>query len=396
MIIRGNDRSERIIGTNFDDLIYGYAGDDIIDGRDGDDEIWGGADDDDLIGGLGYNTLIGGSGRDWFISETRGAGFSHDVIADFEFGTDTIDVSAWGISDFSQIKRILTTDELGDATIETYFNGYANNLTVNDVRPSQLVSSDFKFDELGGKNAIGTRFDDMMFGSSADDILEGGKGNDHLDGGKGYDDLYGNGGQDKLFGGGGRDFLSGGRGADLLKGERGEDLLKGNAGADLMYGGRGNDELLGGNGADILRGNAGNDLMKGGRGFDQLFGGRGDDVLFGGRGPDELTGGRGDDTFVFTNLNQSEVGSGYRDLIRDFQTDRDKIDLLEIDARPDMRGDQAFDFIGQDDFSDAGQVRYYFDGGNTIVEVNTNRNYAPDMEIALSGRVSLIGDDFVL
>lgn len=395
-IIYGTNGSERIGGTPFDDLIYGYAGDDLIKGYEGDDEIYGGAHDDDLSGGLGFNTLIGGSGEDWFLMNERGDGSSDDLIADFEFGEDRIDVAPWGISDFNQIERILETDGFGDARIETYFNGYVNVLTIDDVRPSQLVSRDFTYDDLGAKNATGTRYDDMMFGSSFDDILEGFQGWDHLDGGKGYDDLYGNAGQDDLFGSGGRDFLAGGRSADLLKGERDEDLLKGNSGSDLLLGGKADDELLGGNGTDILRGNRGDDFMKGGRGFDQLYGGKDEDILFGGRGTDELTGGRDDDTFVFTSLGKSQTGSGYRDLIRDFQAGRDKIDLLEIDARPDMRGDQAFDFIGQDEFSGAGEVRYHFDGGNTIVEVNTDFNDSPDMEIALTGRISLIGDDFVL
>ena len=81
-----------------------------------------------------------------------------------------------------------------------------------------------------------------------------------------------------------------------------DDVLRGEAGDDRLWGEDGADELDGGTGDDILRGGAG------------------DDVLWGGAGRDKLWGGRGADTFVF------DAADG-RDVVRDFEIDRDVIAL---------------------------------------------------------------------
>ncbi len=103
----GTNASESIYGTSSHDVIYGYGGNDYLYGGFGNDHLYGGSGDDDLVGGSGINTLYGGGGYDWFIMSARSTSSSDDLIADFEFGYDKIDVSAWGVSDFSQIKAIL-------------------------------------------------------------------------------------------------------------------------------------------------------------------------------------------------------------------------------------------------------------------------------------------------
>ena len=79
----------------------------------------------------------------------------------------------------------------------------------------------------------------------------------------------------------------------------------------------GNDTLTGSVGADTLMGGAGNDVIEGGQG---------DDVLVGGIGKDLITGGAGADQFVFA-VEDSRTGGGLRDVITDFTSGTDKLDL---------------------------------------------------------------------
>jgi Ca2+-binding RTX toxin-like protein len=74
--------------------------------------------------------------------------------------------------------------------------------------------------------------------------------------------------------------------------------------------------------AMILFGDAGNDHLFGSDGNDQLTGGAGDDVL---------TGGVGNDTFNFSTAEGDE-----RDVITDFQSGQDVVNLAGVDANFDV------------------------------------------------------------
>lgn len=114
------------------------------------------------------------------------------------------------------------------------------------------------------------------------------------------------------------------------------------------------DRIVGSNGADTLRGEAGVDILVGRRGDDRLHGGPGNDLLHGGPGRDLLRGGAGDDAFIFG----PSAFSNRPDVIADFERG-DVISLQKIDARPASRGDDAFRFIGDDDFGGrSGELRY--------------------------------------
>ncbi len=150
-------------------------------------------------------------------------------------------------------------------------------------------------------------------------------GNDNLRGGAGEDTIYGGGGDDTLYGGGDSDLLYGDAGNDHIQGGAGHDEMHGGAGDDKMILGRGNDIATGDSGRDFIHGRDGADAMDGGAGADKLVGGTGEDTLAGGAGDDHLWGGNwwqdGDaDTFV------ASAGGG-KDMIHDFETDHDVIDL---------------------------------------------------------------------
>ena len=63
-VIKGTDGSNKLMGTNENDLIYAYDGSDTVYGKDGDDCIVGGDGSDNLNGGDGDDVLIGGEGAD--------------------------------------------------------------------------------------------------------------------------------------------------------------------------------------------------------------------------------------------------------------------------------------------------------------------------------------------
>lgn len=367
-VIRGNDFNNNLVGTSGSDSIYGYGGNDILDGRGGNDDLYGGAGNDDLIGGSGINDLYGGSGADWFVMSSRGGSSSDDLIVDFEFGIDAIDVSAWGVSDFSQIQALLRADSFGDATFNAYYNGYNHRVTLDQVRPGELLSSDFVFDASGARNMVGTQYGDVLFGSDYNDVIDGGSGRDILLGGNGSDDIFG------------------GFDNDRLDGSVGSDDMNGESGADVVRGGSGNDIVIGGSGNDIVDGGASNDWV---------YGGSGDDDLVGGFGRDLLTGGPGFDAFIFNAPAQSQPGSA-RDVITDYQDDIDFFDVAAIDAQTNFSGNQSFDFIGGSAFSDSGQIRYFYSGDTTIIAGNIDLDSTAEFEFALQGRHVLGSGDFIL
>jgi Ca2+-binding RTX toxin-like protein len=168
--------------------------------------------------------------------------------------------------------------------------------------------------------------------------------------------------------------------------------------------------IQGHNAADTLKGLAGNDVLVG-------LGGR--DVLYGGTAPTpELLTPSFDvhidaslDVFRYISATDSGTTASSRDLIVDFESGRDHIDLSAIDARVGLGGNKgasysfsgnnAFSFIDTDDFSGvAGQLRYEHTGigrtSATIVEGDTNGNGLADFQIELSGRKVLDAGDFIL
>jgi aryl-phospho-beta-D-glucosidase BglC (GH1 family) len=293
---------------------------------------------------------------------------------------------------------------------------YAITAKAIDAAGNQSAASSVLTILIAGAGTLGSAGPDALTGGTANDILEGLGGNDTLNGGTGADIMSGGAGDDvyvvdnpgdlvdeSLPGSGGIDTVlssvtfsfantSQARGdvenlnlTGVAKingvGNALANTIIGNGGANRIDGGAGDDHLLGVGGADILLGGVGNDVLEGGVGNDTIYGGAGNDVLKGGPGRDVLIGDLGADRFVFRAIAESPRGAG-RDVVYFQHAEHDTIDLSAIDARADMSGNQAFEFIAGAQFSGIdGQLR--FSGG--VLQGDVNGDKVADLEIRVVG-----------
>jgi serralysin len=102
-----SNNAEHVFGSHYDDEIYGSDavnalegghGDDVVVGFGGNDILSGGQGNDWICGGHGADLLGGGAGVDRFVFTDLGdsimvGGKPQDVIADFQLGTDKLDLS---------------------------------------------------------------------------------------------------------------------------------------------------------------------------------------------------------------------------------------------------------------------------------------------------------------
>lgn len=211
-------------------------------------------------------------------------------------------------------------------------------------------------------------------GGAGNDVLNGGLGNDTLDGGTGVDAVvYGGTVAVRV------NLVSG-----IAVGGQGTDTLMN---ISQVVTGGGNDVLVGDNSGNTLSGGDGNDTISGWGGADRIVGGAGTDLMQGGAG-DDIT-----DLFVFAELTHSGIG-GARDVIEDFVSGIDRIDLGAIDTSPGASGDQDFVFGGTT--AKAYGVWYVTTTGGIVIRADINGNTTADMEILLKDVTSVTGADFVL
>lgn len=154
------------------------------------------------------------------------------------------------------------------------------------------------------------------------------------------------------------------------------------------------DRMVGGYGGDLLRGLEGNDTLYGAAGADQLYGEDGNDRLYGGAGRDSLAGGAGKDTFLFTQVDETGTTEAARDVVQDFLSRTDRIDLSGIDANqttPSVNDVFSSTFVST--FTKPGQLRFE----NGLLEGNTDTDSAPEFSITLTGCSALnVPTDLVL
>lgn len=332
----------------------GTAGDDILLGLGGSDSLTGNAGNDVVDGGSGNDRVIAtiNDGNDIYIGGT---------------GTDTYDLSGTAAAALvSLTTSTASSAQTGLDTLNSFENviGSTGNDTITDAAGINAIN---------GGNGNDTF---IMTNDNARDVIRGDAGIDTVD----YS-LFTN--ALTVLVDGDFDVVGSGTGGNT-------DRI------------RQIENFIGGLGADNITGN-GN--------VNTLVGGGGNDIITGGQGADILTGGQGADTFVYNNINESLNGVTERDVIRDFLSGIDKINLSGIDANTTVAGNQAFSFIGTNAFSDstlgatlaAGQVRFIAtdtDGDliNDSIRVlaNINNNLQPDFEILLQGVNSINATDIIL
>lgn len=364
-LMTGDDLANVLVGTSGDDSISGRGGDDTLTGGAGNDTLLGGEGNDRLRLDAGNDLLDGGNGLDWVeVTGTANARVDLAVTTaqDTGYGMDTL------------------------RNIENFSGGSGN---------------------------------DVAFGNEGANVLHGNVGNDNLSGRGGNDTLFGGLGDDTLHGGAGHDQLFGGDGSDRLVLAAGDDLMDGGAGLDWVIvgsataatvnlslttaqntgygvdtirnvenvqGNSGNDRLTGNAGANMLLGGAGADTLSGGAGADTLNGGAGRDVMFGGVDSDR-------DVFVFRAVADSARGVS-RDVIHDFVSGVDVLDLSGIDANTARSGDQAFVFGGTTPLANG--VWTVASGADLIVSADANGDRIADFEVLLVGVSSVVAGDFIL
>ncbi len=300
-----------------------------------------------------------------------------------------------------------------DYTIHTMSG--ADVIDLQDANPGDdfdeiTVYSGSGNDSVYGGNRIEVVYDqsgnDLIRLSGGDDEYRAGKGKDFANGGAGTDQI---GFQTVTDNAGSSSTNTSGVTCDLAKktaqnfGVFGIDRISGfeeiygSGGADRFFGTGGSNGFVGDGGADLLVGRGGNDSMEGNQGKDTLIGGAGADII----NFNAFDVAR--DVARYTRITDS--GNGYSelstDLIYGFDTgggaDGDKIDLSGIDARPGVKGNQAFIFRGAGEFtSAAGEVRVVTVITGSLVQVDIDGDGASEMNIRINSVTGLTAMDFIL
>ena len=356
---------ENLIGSSFGDTltgsgaantIYGGDGADTINGAGGNDTLFGDAGNDtfNYISGGGSDAVDGGADIDILNMNGDGGNNTRDVIwngmviTGFEGGT-VVNVETFNAN-------------LGGGIDTLSYAGSTAGVTVN-----LATSSASGFSSIASiENVVGTAHADILTGGAGNNAFTGGAGNDIFNVNDTGDTVSETGG------------VAGG--VDQVNASATFTIADADV-ENLTLTGAGNINGTGNASANVLIGNTGNN------------------VLTGGAGLDTMTGGLGNDTFDFNANGDSAVGAN-RDVITSFDgagaAVGDLIDLNTIDADTVTIGNQNFTFIGNDAFSGAGQVRFFNDGTNTIVEANTTGATGAEFQIQINGLYTLTGADFFL
>ena len=117
------------------------------------------------------------------------------------------------------------------------------------------------------------------------------------------------------------------------------------------------------------------------------------DVLSATDGVDEITGGAGSDRFVFAHA--KTLTPAIKDVVTDFISKTDKIDLQKIDADSTKSGNQAFKLVTNFE-GKAGQLIIEQSGANTLLSGDVNGDGTADIQIQLTGVASIVTTDFIL
>jgi Ca2+-binding RTX toxin-like protein len=285
----------------------------------------------------------------------------------------------------------------GDDLIPDSSVAYFNHATVSGGAGDDNVTLNGTVLQADG----GAGNDTVALFADFDAEARGGAGNDHLSavntdtgeaaayGGAGNDVIYvngdGEGGEGDAYGGAGNDRINLDGANISADGGSGDDrMTSGLSEIAVAHGGAGNDTLTF-SGTDLqLFGDAGNDTITGqvySTDEQYLYGGTGDDTirytlgdkadagatvdLYGGAGKDQLYAGAAHDVLHFLPAD-TPAGAG-RDVVHGYQHGQDHV-ALDGDADLSKAGTQHYSFVGETKSPGAGQVGFYHQGHDTILD----------------------------
>jgi Ca2+-binding RTX toxin-like protein len=327
------------------DVITSVAGQ-MLTGGAGYDQLAGGVGADVLIGKGGGDNLTGGAGPDTFRYQAASDSTpsAYDILADFQHGVDKIDLTAVAPTYIS-----LLHSQGATFIFPSTSGGQMQIAAIGDVEGNDILTGAATNYYIVGDNTaatlIGGAYSDAIVGGTANDTLIGGASGDALFGGAGANTFAyasaadsNNTDLDIIH-----DFKAGVDKLDLSGlAPSNVSILHYNGGTFINGGGVGGAFQIGSiasiDGSDILGltngvyivgenlaatliGSAKDDTIVGGSGNDRIIGGATGDALFGGTGAD---------TFVFTQSADSNGNAGMLDILHDFQTGVDKIDLTAL------------------------------------------------------------------
>ena len=265
---------ENVKGSDDSDHIFGSNNDNILDGRSGNDILYGGAGNDKISGGEGDDIISGGAGNDYI---------------DGGAGNDLIYVSAGSNAFETQGQTIIGGEGFDTLSFDHIKNG---------------VLLDFVFgigtlDEVSGKGVLGGD----GIGEVIYFVLEG----------QTYHTF------EKIIGSQVNDYI-----VNLTPWDHFMEI----------FGGQGNDQIVGSYGDELLSGGLGNDTLSGGFGVDTLSGGEGFDkfIIL-----DDTPSESFKKQWILNNPEDEELLNSDNifksdDIIKDFQTGIDVIDLTAISS----------------------------------------------------------------
>ena len=325
----------------------------------------------------------------------------YQAVARFSSKTDeAVEIrGSWtvgsGSTDGIDVRVVLNGQEIFSKIVTGSFN--LSGLYV-DLRPSDTLeflvgpnltstgdASDYRIQLVkttatgltfaGAPRVVGTAGDDFLHGGAASETLKGYAGVNSIDGGDGVDTVT-------------YDWATSAVKVDLnsttaqtVNSVTTDTLIN----VENLVGSAYNDTLTGSAEANRLDGAKGNDV---------LVGGAGNDTLIGGAGVDVMTGGAGADRFAFNLLSDST--NAVRDKIIDFRrAEGDKIDLSAIDARNDIAGHQAFNFVSYYT-KRPGEVMVAADRGFYVVKADLNGDGASEFMLNVYSPTALTSNDLIL
>jgi Ca2+-binding RTX toxin-like protein len=298
---------QAVIGSNFGNHLVTGPGNVTLQGGSGTDRLEAGAGADSLIAGSGPSTLVGGSGYD-----TMRGGAGADTFIPGTGGGKIVDTIGVGTIDYAA----------ATAGVQVNLGTKSYVVTPGVVLPADTATGGGggTYALSGISNIDGSRFGDILVGSTGSNRIQGGGGTNLIVGDGGGDTLIGGTGANVFITGSGNNTVSGGSGSNTIdyasapnavnanlrtgsakNGFGGTDSLSGIA---SIIGSNNNGDMLklGTHAGTIVAGNGGGDTLVGSKaGGSTMLGGGGSDKLTSLGANDHMIGGTGNDTFFANN-----------------------------------------------------------------------------------------------